>query len=95
MRRGSASFVSDMLSYAPTAAIYRHNSLVAGERVDELIRAGVEQGVFRPLNAIFAARVVALALDGIGSGELLRTTGLESGDAITALSELIVHGLSA
>ena len=95
MRRGSARFVQDMTNYGPTAEIYRHNSRVAADRVGDLIRLGVDAGVFREVNAAFAAQVVAAAINGIQSGELLRRTGMSSGDAFSELAELLVHGLTA
>jgi hypothetical protein len=42
----------------------------------------------------FAAQLVALAIDGIQSGELLDSTGLSSGDAFTELGDLLLHGLA-
>lgn len=95
MRRGSTEFVRDMTNYAPTEQVYLHNSFVAAERVGEMIRDGVQMGVFREVNAAFAAQVVARAITGIQSGDILQATGMSSGDAFTELAELLVHGLTA
>lgn len=95
MRRCSSEFVRDMTNYSPTAQVYLHNADVAAERVGQMIRDGVQAGVFREVNAAFAAQVVARAITGIQSGDILRATGMSSGDAFSELAELLVHGLTA
>jgi AcrR family transcriptional regulator len=94
MRRHSPAFYDDMVSYAPTARIYRRNSDAAARRVHELIDEGVEAGAFRDLNGTFAAQVVAVAIDALQSGALLRSTGLSAGDAFSELGDLLLDGLS-
>lgn len=94
MRRHSPAFYDDMVSYAPTARIYRRNSDAAARRVHELIDEGVHAGAFRTLNGTFAAHVVAVAIDALQSGALLRSTGLSAGDAFSELGDLLLDGLS-
>ncbi|GAB2736945.1 TetR/AcrR family transcriptional regulator [Amycolatopsis magusensis] len=94
MRRHSPAFYDDMVSYEPTARIYRKNSDTAARRVRELIDDGIQAGAFRDINGTFAAQVVAVAIDAVQSGELLHTTGLTAGDAFSALGDLILDGLS-
>ena len=94
MRDHSPAFYDDMVSYAPTARIYRKNSEAAAHRVHELIEDGVRAGVFRDINGTFAARLVAIAIDAVQSGALLETTGLSAADAFTELGDLLLHGLS-
>jgi AcrR family transcriptional regulator len=94
MRRHSPAFYDDMVSYAPTARIYRRNSDTAARRVHELIDEGVAAGAFRTLNGTFAAHVVAVAIDALQSGALLRSTGLSAGDAFSELGDLLLDGLS-
>ncbi|WP_024799693.1 TetR/AcrR family transcriptional regulator [Nocardia sp. BMG51109] len=94
MHRHSPAFYDDMVSYAPTARIYRRNSDAAARRVHELIDEGVRAGAFRNLNGTFAAHVVAVAIDALQSGALLDATGLSPGDAFTELGDLLLDGLS-
>jgi len=94
MRRHSAAFYDDMVSYEPTARIYRRNSETAARRVHEMIDAGVQAGAFRNVNGPFAAQVVAITIDAVQSGELLRTTGLSAGDAFAELGDLLLDGLN-
>lgn len=95
MRRNSPAFYRDMVTFEPTARIYRRNSQTAARRVRELIEEGLAAGVLRDVHGVFAAQLVALAIDGIQSGELLESTGLSSGDAFTELSDLLLNGLSS
>ncbi|MGY1901100.1 TetR/AcrR family transcriptional regulator [Nocardia gipuzkoensis] len=94
MRRHSPAFYDDMISYEPTARIYRKNSEAAARRVHELIDDGVRAGTFRDVNGTFAAQVVAVTIDAIQSGALLPTTGLSPGDAFSELGDLLLDGLS-
>lgn len=94
MKRSSYSFYADMVTYRPTAEIYRLNSQAASRRVQEIIEDGVREGAFRPADASLAALIVAHLMDGVQSGEVLDATGLSAGEAFTELGELLIHGLS-
>jgi AcrR family transcriptional regulator len=94
MKRNSYAFYADMVTYRPTAEIYRLNSQAATRRVQQLIEDGVREGAFRPTDASLAALTVAHLMDGVQSGEVLEATGLSAGEAFTELGELLIHGLS-
>ncbi|WP_447590422.1 TetR/AcrR family transcriptional regulator [Microbacterium lacticum] len=94
MRRNSIAFYVDMVSYEPTASIYRLNSDAAATRVRGFIEEGVAAGQFRKANAALAGQAIALLIEGVQSGELLERTGLTAGEAFSELGELIVNGLS-
>jgi hypothetical protein len=47
------------------------------------------------LDGRFAGEVIALAIDGVLSGRLLRTTGLTAGQAYAEMADLMLGGLSA
>lgn len=94
MRRNSPEFYSDMVSYQPTAAIYRLNSDAAARRVRELIEEGVVEGAFTPGYANFASHAVAVMIDSVQSGRLLEATGLSAGEAFTELGEILINGLA-
>jgi AcrR family transcriptional regulator len=95
MSRCSPAFYSDMVSFAPTAAIYSANSTAAARRVRELIDAGVQAGALRAVDGTFAGRLIALAIEGIQSGVLLDSTGLTAGQAYGEMADLLLHGLAA
>jgi AcrR family transcriptional regulator len=89
----SLKFYTDMVGYAPTAQVYSDNATAAAKRVSQLIAQGVEAGYFRPVHGVFASQLVALAIEGIHSGELLRGTDLTAGQAFSELGDLILNGL--
>ncbi|MQY18974.1 TetR/AcrR family transcriptional regulator [Nocardia macrotermitis] len=95
MRSQSQAFYADMVGFGPTAAIYRQNSDTAARRVREMIEDGVRQDVFREVDGAFAAQLITLAIDGIQSGVLLRSTGFTAGDAFAELGDLVLNGLTA
>lgn len=93
MRRNSAPFYADMVSYAPTAQIYARNTARAAERIQEMIDDGVRAGAFRAANGAFAAQVVALAIEAVQSGTLLERTGLSAAESFAELADLLFNGL--
>lgn len=93
MRRNSRAFYVDMVTYEPTAEIYRLNSRAAAAKVQAMIEEGVESEVFRAADAALAGHAISLLIDGVQSGELLEATGLTAGEAFTELGELLIHGL--
>jgi AcrR family transcriptional regulator len=94
MSRCSSVFYADMIGFGPTAEIYGANSQAAARRVQELIAAGVEEGSLRRIDGNFAGQLVALAIEGVQSGVLLRRTGLTAGEAYQEMADLLLHGLS-
>ncbi|HVQ51049.1 MAG TPA: hypothetical protein VMS92_13480 [Mycobacterium sp.] len=94
MRLHSPAFYDDMVNYEPTARIYRKNSDAAARRVHEMIDDGIRAGALRDVNGTFAAQVVALTIDAVQSGALLRSTGLFAGDAFSELGDLLLDGLN-
>jgi AcrR family transcriptional regulator len=94
MSRCSPAFYADMIGFGPTADVYQANSQAAARRVQELIAAGVEEGSLRPIDGNFAGQLVALAIEGVQSGILLRRTGLDAGQAYQELADLLLHGLT-
>ena len=95
MGRNSRAFYVDMISYEPTAAIYRLNSRAAARNVQGMIEDGVASGAFRAADAALAGQAISLLIDGVQSGELLEATGLTAGEAYTEIGELVIHGLTA
>jgi len=94
MHRNSYAFYADMVTFAPTAEIYRMNSQAAARRVQGMIEEGVRDGSFRRADAALAGLTVAYLMDGVQSGEVLDATGMNAGDAFTELGQLLIHGLS-
>ncbi len=94
MRRNSREFYLDMVSYEPTAEIYRTNSRAAARKVQGMIEEGVRINTFRATDAALAAQVVALVIDNVQSGAILEATGLSAGEAFAEIGQLLIHGLA-
>lgn len=89
----STRFYEDMVSFQPTAEVYSLNAARAAERVCEFIADGVEAGYFRQVHGVFASQLVALAIEGILSGQLLEGTDMSAGQAFSELGDLVLNGL--
>lgn len=89
----SDRFYDDMVSYQPTAVLYASNSDAAASRVQELIADGVAVGAFRSVHGAFTSKLVAMAIEGIHSGVLLRDTDLSPGQAFSELGDVLLKGL--
>jgi AcrR family transcriptional regulator len=95
MESMSPRFYEDMVSYQPTADVYSDNAATAAKRVREFIAVGVKDGYFRQVHGVFAAQLVALAIEGIHSGQLLKGTDMSAGQAFSELGDLILNGLQS
>lgn len=89
----SAQFYSDLADYEPAGEIYRHNTELAGRRVQELVREGVEQGLLRSVDAVFVGAVVTQVMAAIQGGQISRATGLDDAAAYEQLAQLLIRGL--
>jgi AcrR family transcriptional regulator len=94
MRRLSPACYDDMVASDATRDVYALNSAAAARRVRGFIRDGIADGRFRSVHAEFVGEAVGLLIDGIQHGELLKRTGLSSGDAYTELSDLVLAALT-
>ena len=94
MGQMSPACYADMVSNDTTRAIYALNSAAAADRVRRFIDEGIHSGALRNVDAKFVGEAVSLLIDGIQHGELLNRTGLSSGEAFTALSDLVLAALT-
>jgi AcrR family transcriptional regulator len=94
MRGMSQACYDDMTNSETADLIYQLNAQASARRVRELIHEGVEAKVFRPVHAEFIGESVSLLIDGIMHGQLLKRTGLNSGEAYHELSALVLNAMS-
>ncbi|MGD9531453.1 TetR/AcrR family transcriptional regulator [Pseudonocardia sp.] len=89
----SAVFFDDVAAFAPAAEIYERNTRAAARRVEQLLDAGVRDGVFRPVHRAFAADVIASVMVRIQQRQVAAATGLGDAEAYEQLTTLLLHGL--
>lgn len=94
LRRASAQFIADVAAYPPTRSTYQRNARAVAERIGAFILDGVREGVFRDVHATLIAEMAGLLIESIQTGVLTGRAGVSDSEAFTALSELLLRGLS-
>jgi AcrR family transcriptional regulator len=93
LRPASRAFRDDVAGFRPAAEIYEQNTLVAAQRVRELIEEGARAGAFRQVPAAFVGEVVTATMRRITSGEIAAATGLSDAEAYAELARLVVAAI--
>ena len=89
----SREFLDDLAAFAPAAEVYRRNTVIAADRIRELIADGVASGAFRSVRADFVAEVVVLAMHEIRTGEMFARLEMSDAQAYAELASLVLHSL--
>ena len=87
----SPSFFADIDAFAPAREIYRQNTTIAAQRVQDLVRGATPH---RSVDAVFVGAVAGQVMEAIHRGEIEAATGLDDSAAYRALAHLIVSGVS-
>lgn len=95
LNRASQRFMTDVANFAPARANYELNSQAAAERIRGFITKGVADGVFRDVHATLIAEMATILVEGIQTGVVGARTQVSDADAFTALSGLLLDGLTA
>lgn len=90
----SERFYADLAAFPPANEVYQDNTLVAADRVRQLVTEGVEAEVLRPVDAAFVGTAVAQVMTGIQSGAVREATGLADADAYRHLADLVMTSLT-
>lgn len=91
----SRRFLDDLAAFAPADAVYRRNTEAAADRIRALIADGIEAGALRPVNAAFAAEMVAATMFDIQRGRLFARLRLSDADAYAELARFVEQALTA
>ncbi|MDF2826636.1 MAG: transcriptional regulator BetI [Mycobacterium sp.] len=91
----SDTFMADLADFAPAREVYEMNTRLAAGRVQELIREGVREGVFRDVHAAFAADMVTTMMVRIQQRGVRASSGLEDADAYRELAAILTTGISS
>ncbi|HVV11688.1 TetR/AcrR family transcriptional regulator [Amycolatopsis sp.] len=95
LNRASAEFMRDINDFAPARSAYELNSRAAAGRIRTFIAKGVDDGVFRNVHAKLIAEMAGVLIEGIQTGVVGSRTGVSDAEAFTALSELLLDGLTS
>ena len=90
LRPASAAFRRDLSRFEPARELYEQNTVAAADRVRELIDAGIAQGAFRRVSAVFVGEVTTATMRRITSGEIGAATGLDDAAAYSELAKLVL-----
>ena len=90
----SERFFDHVSAFPPAAEVYERNTRAAAGRVQQMIRQGVDEGAFRPVDAAFAADVVTSVMVRIQQRRVAASTGLDDATAYEQLSDLLLRGLA-
>ncbi|MDN5747830.1 MAG: TetR/AcrR family transcriptional regulator [Pseudonocardia sp.] len=90
----SAAFFDDVAAFPPAAEVYERNTRAAALRVQQLVDAGVADGVFRAVHTGFVGDVVSAVMVRIQQRRVAAEAGLPDAQAYAALSDLLLHGLT-
>ena len=82
LRPASAAFRRDLSRFGPARELYEQNTVAAAARVRELIDAGIAEGAFRRVSAVFVGEVTTATMRRITSGELGAATGLDDASRV-------------
>lgn len=93
LRGARPAFNDDVESYGPTKQLYDRHLRTALDVLATLVDGGIQQGVFRPLNAPLVAEILDASVGRIRRPEVLDRTGVSLGEAVNELTLLIKTGL--
>ena len=93
LKPASAAFYVDVAAFAPAREVYERNTVLAANRVHQLIDEGIAAGAFRSVNGAFVADVASAMMVRIQRRHVHAATGLPDAQAYTELAELILHGV--
>jgi AcrR family transcriptional regulator len=85
----SPRFFADLDGFAPAGDIYRQNTQIAADRVQELVVEAAPG-----IDAAFLGAVARLVMESIHRGDVSRATNLDDSAAYRSLAGLILAGVS-
>lgn len=89
----SAVFFADLDAFAPAREIYRQNTYIAAQRVQDLV-GDVTGSAPASVNAAFVGAVAGQVMEAIHRGEIEASTALDDSAAYRALADLIVAAVA-
>jgi len=94
LQPASQQFYADVNDFAPANQVYRENTLVAAQRVQDLVNEGVAAGVLRSVNAEFVGAAVGHIMTAIQSGAIEAATNVDDASSYRQLADLVIAGIA-
>jgi AcrR family transcriptional regulator len=91
--RGSLDFWRDAYAFGPTADRFAEKRAWGIQRLRAYLEQGIAEGVWRPANTEFLAHVIWLGATASRDPEVLRRSGLDSGEAVREIGRLLRSGM--
>ncbi|HVN29065.1 MAG TPA: hypothetical protein VMT64_11290 [Candidatus Binataceae bacterium] len=92
-RTASARFLRDLTAFAPGMRLLQQHQRRTFDRLERLIRNGIEAGVFNDINPKLVAELIAMAAPRLVDPSFQRKLGLNLAQSYEELSVLLDHGL--
>ncbi|MGH3629028.1 MAG: TetR/AcrR family transcriptional regulator [Sciscionella sp.] len=93
LRGARPAFNDDVESYGPTKQLYNRHLRTALDVLASFVDRGIQQGVFRQLNASLVAEILDASVGRIRRQDVLDRTGVSLTEAVEELTSLIRTGL--
>ena len=94
LQPASPKFYADVNDFGPANQVYRENTLVAAQRVQDLVNEGVAAGALRPVNAEFVGAAVGQVMTAIQSGAIEAATNEDDASSYRQLADLVIAGIA-
>ena len=94
LQPASPKFYADVNDFGPANQVYRENTLVAAQRVQDLVNEGVAAGALRPVNAEFVGAAVGQVMTAIQSGAIEAATNEDDAASYRQLADLVIAGIA-
>ena len=92
-RTASGRFLRDLTAFPPGMRLLQQHQRRTFDRLEKLIRDGIEAGVFNDINPKLVAELIAMAAARLVDPSFQRKLGLNLAECYEELSRLLDHGL--
>ncbi len=92
-RTASGRFLRDLTAFPPGMRLLQQHQRRTFDRLEQLIRDGIEAGVFNDINPKLVAELIAIAAGRLVDPSFQRKLGLNLAECYEELSLLLDHGL--
>ena len=92
-RTASGRFLRDLTAFPPGMRLLQQHQRRTFDRLEQLIRDGIEAGVFNDINPKLVAELIAMAAARLVDPSFQRKLGLNLAECYEELSLLLDHGL--